>query len=227
MSLLPLEANPDLLHLLGVPKKWSIVDVYGLDEDALAYIPKPVLALILLCPGTDQFLQHAEQQIEKLKEEGQVLDSDLFFMKQCVTNTCGTVALIHSVANNADKVGLEDGPFKKLLNDIKDLTPEEKGEKLFKSEHEAFNLLSTHQELALEGQTEVNPNDQAKNHFFALVEKAGHLYELNGSKEFPINHGSTTPESFLEDAAKVCREFIARDAEDVNFTVLALAAAEN
>ena len=45
-----------LLHLLGVPKKWSIVDVYGLDEDALAYIPKPVLALILLCPGTDQVL---------------------------------------------------------------------------------------------------------------------------------------------------------------------------
>ncbi|RZC38440.1 ubiquitin carboxyl-terminal hydrolase [Asbolus verrucosus] len=233
MSLLPLESNPDVmnkfLHLLGVPSKWNIVDVYGLDGDALAWVPRPVLALILLFPCSEQFYKHAEQECSKLKEEGQIIAADLFYMKQYVSNACGTIALIHSVANNMEKIGLQEGAFKKILDDAKHLTPEERGEMLLSSSknNEALNLITAHQELAMEGQTEVNPNEQVNHHFVALVEKNGHLYELDGRKEFPINHGLTNQETFLEDAAKICREFIARDAEDVNFTVMALTASEN
>ncbi|XP_044253729.1 ubiquitin carboxyl-terminal hydrolase-like [Tribolium madens] len=232
MSLLPLESNPDVmnkfLHLLGVPGKWNIVDVYGLDGDALAWVPRPVLALILLFPCSEQFYKHAEEECAKLKNEGQTLSPDLFYMKQYVSNACGTIALIHCVANNMERVGLQDGPFKKIIEDAKKLTPEGRGEMLLKSKNnEALNLISTHQELAMEGQTEVNPNEQVNHHFVALVEKDGHLYELDGRKEFPVNHGPTTEASFLEDAAKICREFIARDAEDVNFTVMALTASDN
>jgi ubiquitin carboxyl-terminal hydrolase L3 len=213
---------------LGVPNKWNIVDVYGLDGDALAWVPRPVLALILLFPCSEKFYKHAEQESSKLKEEGQVVASDLFYMKQYVSNACGTIALIHCVANNVEKIGLQEGPFKKILDDAKDLTPEERGEMLLKSKNnEALNLITAHQELAMEGQTEVNPNEQVNHHFVALIEKDGHLYELDGRKEFPINHGLTTQATFLEDAAKVCREFISRDAEDVNFTVMALTASDN
>jgi ubiquitin carboxyl-terminal hydrolase L3 len=105
------------------------------------------------------------------------------------------------------------------LDDAKDLTPEERGEMLLKSKNnEALNLITAHQELAMEGQTEVymelkvllsyiigmcaflqvNPNEQVNHHFVALIEKDGHLYELDGRKEFPINHGLTTQATFLE-----------------------------
>lgn len=44
---------------------------------------------------------------------------------------------------------------------------------------------------------------------------------------FPIVHGVTNEETFLQDAAKVCKEFMARDPQELRFTVLALAASKN
>jgi ubiquitin carboxyl-terminal hydrolase L3 len=49
------------------------------------------------------------------------------------------------------------------------------------------------------------------------------LYELDGRKSFPINHGITTPETLLEDACAVVKQFMARDPEEVRFTIVALA----
>ncbi|XP_049819928.1 ubiquitin carboxyl-terminal hydrolase isoform X2 [Aethina tumida] len=226
MSLLPLESNPEFLHLLGVPEKWNIVDVYGLDGEALSWIPRPVLAVILLFPCSDQFYQYAEKQSEAVKEKGQSISSNLFFMKQFVSNACGTIALVHSIANNVERMELADGPFKSMLELASKLTPDERGELLlrFNSNSEAFKLFNAHQDLAMEGQTEVNPNEKVNNHFISFVEKDGDLYELDGRKEFPINHGPTNDDTFLEDCAKICKEFIDRDSEDINFTVLALTA---
>ncbi|XP_018567684.1 ubiquitin carboxyl-terminal hydrolase [Anoplophora glabripennis] len=235
MVLLPLESNPDVMnkfiHLLGVPTKWNIVDVYGLDNDALAWVPRPVLAIILLFPCSEKFYDYAKQESESLKEAGQEVSTNLFYMKQYVSNACGSIALIHSIANNVDRINLEEGVFKKLLEAAKGKTPEERGEMLAKpgndANSEAFKLISAHQELAMEGQTEANPNEQVNHHFVAFVEKDGNLYELDGRKDFPINHGTTSQETFLEDAAKVCRNFMERDSEDINFTIMALTASDS
>lgn len=52
----------------------------------------------------------------------------------------------------------------------------------------------------------------------------GGLYELDGRKAFPINHGSTTADTLLEDACGVIRQYIARDEGELRFTIIALAA---
>ena len=228
MSLLPLESNPDVLNKflqkLGVSDKWSLVDVFGLDSDSLEWVPRPVISVILLFPISETYQSFAEKQVDEIKEKGQTLTPDLYYVKQMVSNACGTVALIHSVANNSDQIQIADGPFKKLLEESQNMTPTERGELLQKS---ADVIMEAHRELANEGQTTANPNDEVNHHFVAFIHKGGHLFELDGRKEFPINHGNTLPETLLEDAAKVCREYIEREANNHNFTIMALTASQN
>lgn len=99
------------------------------------------------------------------------------------------------------------------------LTPVERGNIL--EADSAFT--DVHQELALEGQTAApNIEDRVNHHFIAFIHKDGELYELDGSKSSPVKHGPTTEDDLLQDAAKICKEFMARDPEEVRFTVIAL-----
>ena len=59
-------------------------------------------------------------------------------------------------------------------------------------------------------------------HFIAFVQCDGHLYEMDGCKTAPINHGESTDATFLQLAAKQCEQFIQRGKGDVNFGMIAL-----
>ncbi|XP_012344279.1 ubiquitin carboxyl-terminal hydrolase isoform X1 [Apis florea] len=223
-SWIPMESNPEVmtkfLHKLGVPKDWCIVDVYGLEPDLLALVPKPVLAVILLYPLSkkgDNSLED-EEEVDKMKDANNFKDSEVFHMKQYIHNACGTIALIHSVANNQNIINLQDGFLKTFLDDAKNLSFTECGKHLM----ESHGISTTHKDVAQEGQTEVPSEEEpVYHHFVAFIQKNGILYELDGRKSAPINHGTTSPETLLEDAARVCKEYMARDPEEVCFTVLA------
>ena len=75
------------------------------------------------------------------------------------------------------------------------------------------------------GQTEA-PDREKKldTHFVAFVTVGGHIYELDGRKDFPINHGATTDDSFLTDCAAVLKGFMDRDSSESRFAVVALTA---
>ncbi|OXU24718.1 hypothetical protein TSAR_008378 [Trichomalopsis sarcophagae] len=226
MAWVPLESNPEVMtkfiHKLGVPTKWELVDVYGLEPELLAVLPKPVVALILLypiSPKTEDF----KNELEKKEKDSGANNNKVYHLIQYVSNACGTVALIHSVANNLNRIELEDGVLKKFLEETKDLTSQQRGEKLM----EAQGISSTHEDFAQEGQTEAPSEDEKViHHFVAFVERDGSIYELDGRKPYPINHGSSNSETFLEDAARICREYMNREPGEVRFTMMALAAAE-
>lgn len=226
MSWLPLESNPDVmnkyLQSLGVPATWQIVDVYGLEPELLSTVPQPVIAVLLLFPTSDKYEEHKAQQEEELKNSGNEVSDKVYYLKQVVSNACGTIALIHSVANNTDKIDLKDGDLKQFLQDSLEMSPEERGKKLL----EAEGIINTHKEVAQEGQTEApDCNEPVNYHFVAFVNKEGILYELDGRKSFPVNHGKTSAETLLQDAAKVCHGFMERDPEELHFTVVALTGA--
>ncbi|XP_053563899.1 ubiquitin carboxyl-terminal hydrolase isozyme L3 [Bombina bombina] len=223
MRWLPLEANPDFLIQLGVGSSWQFVDVYGLDPDLLSMVPRPVCAVLLLFPVTEKYELFRAEEEEKIKTHGQDLNSSVYFMKQTIRNACGTIGLIHAVANNRERLNFEsDSALKKFLEESLSMSPEERAKFLEKDE----SIRVTHENSAQEGQSEApSIDDKVDLHFIAFVHLQGHLYELDGSKPFPVNHGQTSDDTFLEDAVEVCKKFMERDPDELRFTVVAFSKA--
>ncbi|CAK1550966.1 unnamed protein product [Leptosia nina] len=220
---LPMESNPEVmnkyLQKLGVSDKWKMVDVLGLEKDALQWVPRPVLAVLLLFPLSDNYEEHRSREESELKSKGLQAPKDVFHLRQVLSNVCGTIALVHSVANNTQTIDIEDGPLKKYLTDAEGLDAAAKGALLENSRA----ILDAYRDL-VSGGNEGSDDTEPSNHFVTFVQKDGKLFELDGRKAFPIDHGATTSESFLEDAANICREFISREPDNIGFNVIALVA---
>ncbi|CAK7303919.1 Ubiquitin carboxyl-terminal hydrolase isozyme L1 [Vulpes lagopus] len=97
------------------------------------------------------------------------------------------------------------------------LGSQEPGAKCFEK-NEAIQ--AAHDAVAQEGQCRVD--DKVNFHFILFNNVDGHLYELDGRMPFPVNHGTSSEDSLLQDAAKVCREFTEREQGEVRFSAVAL-----
>ncbi|XP_072542029.1 ubiquitin carboxyl-terminal hydrolase isozyme L3 isoform X2 [Salminus brasiliensis] len=186
-------------------------------------VPRPACAVLLLFPVTEKYESFRLEEEAKIKAQGQEVSSEVYFMRQTIGNACGTIGLIHAVANNQGHLEFEpSSPLKTFIVQSSKLSPEEKAAFLEKDE----SIRVTHESSAQEGQTEAPSLDEKVDlHFIAFVNVGGHLYELDGRKPFPIAHGKTSEDSFLEDAAEVCKKFMARDPQELRFTVVALSKA--
>lgn len=224
---MPLESNPAVMNKflgsMGVPSSWAINDVLGMDEELLAMVPQPVAAVILLYPINDINETFKAEQEESIEASGQEVSDKVYFMQQFVGNACGTVALIHAIANNTDTISLSDGALKTFLEKTESMNPEDRGHSLEEDE----GISQAHEASAQEGQSAMVDRDtQLDTHFIAFVHVDGKLYELDGRKKFAINHGDTSPETLLKDSAAVCKQCIERDPTEMRYAVVALTAAE-
>ncbi|XP_023685267.2 ubiquitin carboxyl-terminal hydrolase isozyme L1 [Paramormyrops kingsleyae] len=216
-----MEINPEMLNKvfgkLGVGAGWHFVDVLGLEDDSLSSVPTPACAVMLLFPLTQQHESFRKKQAEDL--EGKCKgNSSVYFIKQTIGNSCGTVGLLHAVANNKDKMEFAgDSVLKKFLDETADMSAEDRAKQL-----EANTAIhTTHDEVAAEGQCQP-PEDDVNFHFITFVNVDGQLYELDGRMKCPVNHGTTQDDSFIMDAAKVCRGFVQREKGEVRFSSVAL-----
>lgn len=172
--------------------------------------------LNLLPSLNPQYEAHRAAEDTELNAKVYTPPKDLFFMKQNIANACGTIALIHAAANAGVELST-DGTLQSFITKCQGKTSEESAVLL--GEETVFS--AAHEEVAQAGLTPVVEN--VIYHFIALVNHKGTLYELDGRKSFPISHGPVTEDNFAQDCARVCREFMARDPEDVNFNIMALA----
>ncbi|XP_052400837.1 ubiquitin carboxyl-terminal hydrolase isozyme L1 isoform X1 [Carassius gibelio] len=203
-----------VLSKLGVGSSWHFVDVLGLEDESLSGVPSPCCAMMLLFPLT--------QQHEDFRSKQSVDDSkSVYFLKQTVVNSCGTVGLVHAVANNQDSIDFDsDSALKKFLKATSGMSAAERAKEL--EQNKAFQ--ETHDAVADEGPCPPE-GDKVNFHFITFVNVNGQLYELDGRMDGPVNHGPTKPESFVMDAARVCREFMEREKGEVRFSAVALSKA--
>jgi ubiquitin carboxyl-terminal hydrolase L3 len=58
----------------------------------MTHFPSPIL----------QYESFRLEEEAKIKAQGQEVSPDVYFMKQTIGNACGTIGLIHAVANNQE-----------------------------------------------------------------------------------------------------------------------------
>ncbi|ORY94661.1 hypothetical protein BCR43DRAFT_531793 [Syncephalastrum racemosum] len=188
---LPLEANPELVHQNGIDDTWGFSDIYE---------------------AAERFRLEEEAHLTKKEQD---ISPRVMFFKQTIGNACGMMALIHAFANNQALVG--PGLFNDIIEKARGMTPDERADLLESNEQ----LASVHAASAQTGQTQApDLNAKIDLHFICFTEVDHHLYELDGRKTFPINHGKCT--DLVEDAAKVMRQFIANDPGHQNYSAIAL-----
>ncbi|KAK8520804.1 hypothetical protein V6N13_076941 [Hibiscus sabdariffa] len=215
---LPLEANPDVMNqfLWGLGllvDEAECCDVYGLEEELLAMVPQPVLAVLFLFPITSQT---EEERLQQDKEKRDV-SSKVYFMKQTVGNACGTIGLLHGVGNITSEIKLQEGSYlDRFFKSTATMDPSERAAFLEKEDE----MEVAHAVAATAGETEAS--DNVNTHFICFTCVDGKLYELDGRKSGPISHGASSPSSLLQDAAKVIKGMIQKNPESLNFNVIAL-----
>lgn len=215
---LPLEANPDVMNQflwgLGLPEdEAECYDVYGLDEELLEMVPRPVLAVLFLYPITPQSEEERILQDSVKKEH----NDRVYFMKQTVGNACGTIGLLHAVGNLTSEIKFLEGSFlDRFYKSTAAMDPLERAAFLEKDRE----MEVAHSVAATAGETEAS--DNVDTHFICFACVDGQLYELDGRKSAPISHGPSSPSSLLLDAAKAIQGMIQKNPDSMNFNVIAI-----
>ena len=144
-----------------------------MDPELLAFVPKPVKAVLILFPVTVNYEQHRKTEDVEIRQAGKhEFGKDLLYFRQTIGNACGTYALLHGLANSGIEIQ-QDTPLSGLSTDFRDvfdvlcryrliqackpLTPQERGDYLETSKE----LETAHTSSASQGQTAA-PSADAK-----------------------------------------------------------------
>eukprot|EP00483_Globobulimina_turgida_P008575 UN08593 len=172
---------------MGLPDGFAFCDVYGLDAELLAFVPQPVLAVMLLFPSSQAIKEYKLKQQEQLTKNPQKINQDLFYLYQHddIGNACGTIAMIHALSNNAlsKNFNLKESALTKFMDKTTKMDWSERGWELLKAKdiQEGSEQAANDEE---DNQTKTSKDDKTNAHFITFIRKDGELYELDGRKNF-------------------------------------------
>ncbi|KAH7066093.1 hypothetical protein BKA63DRAFT_425862 [Paraphoma chrysanthemicola] len=228
---IPLESNPEvfteLIHKLGVSPTLEFQDVLSLDDpELLAFLPRPVFALVLVFPTTSSYDKKVyEEDAEQEPSSSSHDNGDVVFFKQTINNACGLYAILHAICNSEARSELaSDSIVRRLEHQCSHLGPDEVALLL----ETDIELEQVYAELAQKGDTEApgNAEDEVDYHYICFVKshEDGHLYQLDGDRKCPIQLGVLPAnEDVLSDLClRVIRGMIAQENNNANFSLMAL-----
>ncbi|KZO89910.1 cysteine proteinase [Calocera viscosa TUFC12733] len=216
----PLESDPiiftELLHKLGVSDKLSFVDVLSLDDaELLAFIPRPVLGLIFIFPGTDTALANlAKEEAAAIPYTGAGENEDVVWFRQTIGNACGLYGILHVACNGKARDYIQsNSTLDKLLQESTPLDPAGRAHVLESSP----DLEAAHAASAQQGQSTPPPAEEHPSFAytaFTKSHKSSHMYELAGYVKGPRDLGMVCnkEEDLLSDnAMKVLKAYVDRE----------------
>eukprot|EP00112_Aurelia_sp_Birch-Aquarium-sp1_P006748 Seg1738.16 transcript_id=Seg1738.16/GoldUCD/mRNA.D3Y31 product="Ubiquitin carboxyl-terminal hydrolase isozyme L5" protein_id=Seg1738.16/GoldUCD/D3Y31 len=190
-------------------------ELWSLDEQTLDLL-RPVHGLIFL------FKWRPGDEPEGSVVKDSRLDT-MFFAKQVINNACATQAIL-SILLNTSHPDLRLG---ETLSSFKEFTaqfdPALKGLALTNSD----SIKQVHNSFARQAMFEFDNTSKEKDddvfHFVGFVPVQGRLYELDGLKDGPIDHGACTHEGWL----RICKPIIEKrmqkySAEEIHFNLMAV-----
>ncbi|PKX96924.1 ubiquitin carboxyl-terminal hydrolase isozyme L1 [Aspergillus novofumigatus IBT 16806] len=204
-------------------------DVLSVDDpELLAITPRPALALVLVFPTSSDYEKNLEEQGRLIPDHYETGDGEnVMWYKQTINNACGLYAIFHAVSNgDARDLIIPDSHLSHLLEVCPSLNPMERARVI----EDDADLEAAYKAVSLQGDSEVpeNPEDEVDFHYVCFVKshRNGHLYELDGDRNGPIDRGLLGPnEDVLSmSGLSVIQEFVQREKERGNqFSLLVLA----
>lgn len=225
---IPLESNPEifnsLAHKIGLSPVLQFHDVYSITEpELLAFLPQPVMALVMLFPLTSSYEEYRKLEDAKAKNDS----NGAVWFKQTIGNGCGLYALLHVLANLPRDFIIENLMLNKLLLlQLSLLLLTEEITKLVETLEQNIQL---DENYGSQGQTEApDANDSIEYHFITYVKGSdGHLYELDGRRTGPVDLGESNESHILDDSKLVNKiQFYMDNTDEVqrnNFALMAVA----
>jgi ubiquitin carboxyl-terminal hydrolase L3 len=192
-----LENNPEVMNSLarslGLDDSLSFYDIYSLtDPDLLAFIPRPVYALLVIIPLTPTW--NESRQIEdkdKGDYEGKGEQEPVIWFKQTIGNACGSIGLVHSILNSEASEHIRPGS---VLEQIREAVLPKSIWERAKVLEDSDEFEKAHAEAAKLGDTAAptpHSDEHTGQHFVAFVKaKDGHLWELEGARKGPLDRGA-------------------------------------
>jgi ubiquitin carboxyl-terminal hydrolase L3 len=192
-----LENNPEVMNNLSEElgldtKALSFHDIYSLtDPDLLAFIPRPVLALLVIIPLTPTWHEaRTAEDKDKPEYAGQGDEEPVIWFKQTIGNACGSIGLVHCLLNTeASKHIRSPSVLEGIRNDALPKTMWDRAKVL----EDSAEFEKAHANAAKLGDTATPTpvSDQhTGQHFVAFVKaKDGHLWELEGDRKGPLDRG--------------------------------------
>ena len=235
----PLESNPvemtALMHGLGVSDSLELVDVWSIDDPLqLSVIPRPVLALILVLPASEQYEKRRAATLQTNTKNAE--HGDLIWIEQTIDNACGLYAILHAVCipQLREFIGMSASPFSTSPMTNRQLgTDSLVSQIVAHPKHRRGNFLEHSRELeeiynvAASGGDTSPPDvqDEVDLHYVSLVKLPdGFVYELDGDAYAP-----TKTSIKLEDDADLLKEPVLErirgwmtGEQDLHFSLLAL-----
>ena len=228
-----LENNPEVMDTLakalGMDDSLCFYDIYSLtDAELLAFIPRPVYALLVIIPMTPGWARQIEaEDADKAEYTGKGETEPVIWFKQTIGNACGGIGLVHSLLNSGASQHIRAGS---TLDQIRQEAVSKAMWERARVLEDSVAFEQAHAEAAQQGDTVPTSDEHAGQHFVAFVKaRDGHLWELEGGRKGPLDRGALADDDDVLSAAAVEKglgRVMGREGEegDVRFSAIALAA---